>query len=93
MILSMFRRNPLAAWYVQNFSDMTLYFHPTGEVLKNGNFSGIMVEVDHTRPRAAPKAKRISVWPRDFEEPHGLWKKTGLPPQIVIDKTNDKARQ
>lgn len=69
------RRQILAAWmtpgrwYVQKFSDQELYFR-MAETLKNGNFSGSMITLDLTRPRARPKAKKISVFKTDVH----LWK-------------------
>ena len=47
-------------WYKQSFSDEVLYFLAKAEQ-KNGGLAGIQVTVDLTRPRAAPKAKKISV--------------------------------
>ena len=56
-------------WYVQKFSDEVLYFHAQA-VQKNGGTAGTQVTIDLTRPRAAPKAKKSSVF-KGFEH---LWK-------------------
>jgi hypothetical protein len=67
-------------WYVQKFSDEVLYFYAQA-VQKNGGTAGILVTVDLTRPRAAPKAKKSSV----FKGWEHLWKEVSeaeLPPNV-----------
>lgn len=50
----------IGQWYIQRFSDETLYFLPVAEQ-KNRGYSGVLVRVDETRPRARPRATKSSV--------------------------------
>jgi hypothetical protein len=71
----------LGTWYVQKFSSTSdeLYFYPE-MTLKNGHYSGIMVTLEPSRPRARPKSKKISVWQAD------LWKVAPDVPTKVLEQ-------
>jgi hypothetical protein len=53
--------NTKGKWYRQDFSDIQQFFQASGENLKNGNAAGMMVTKDLNRPRAKPRAKKISL--------------------------------
>ena len=80
-------------WYRQEFSYQTLYFLARSEQ-RNGGFSGVLVTKDHTRPRAAPKAKKTTV----SNGPLGtathwsvLWRYTEEVPESVRDAARNKS--
>ncbi len=53
-------------WYMQTFGEPSPehLFFKGDTTLKNGRMQGTMVTLDLTRPRAKPRAKRVSVHPR-----------------------------
>jgi hypothetical protein len=53
--------NTKGKWYRQDFGDIMQYFQASGENLKNGNAAGMMVTKEIMRPRAKPRAKKISL--------------------------------
>lgn len=78
-------------WYIQKFQSTpeVLYFRCEG-TQKNGNYTGTMVEVDPTRPRAKPKKKKISVTKMDAKS---LWNniEMGQVPDAVRSMAGDSS--
>jgi hypothetical protein len=50
----------LGKWYMMELREEEFYFKPLAQQ-KNGGWSGVAVQVDLMRPRAAPKAKKYSM--------------------------------